>query len=271
MASNRYRKAPDKTPKHWHLCEPDDVELGDVLYVKFEGNDWYFGQVVNLDAVREDDGLGSQDGRIITADVAFSDGEFEKGLALSGPESHAFFRCDADYIASLPPLIKTVRSQAMLKAALFKRSYRVPTPKSEVKVQSPLLILPDVTCCTALDSEQVGSLGGSFVVLEAAFGDAFVPPLCLAFTETAAGNVESIFVSIATATSVEVSARNGSGFSFAPTALVGFKLEFTGQSSAQRKLALAQDSAKKIPALYIVPLSTIVRRLSLNSLLWDEN
>ena len=106
----------------------------------------------------------------LQVDVIFSDGDFQERLPLTGDERHAFLRATTERATFLEPLLTTVRTQTMLKEALWHkaRPYR---STGIAKVEAPLLIIPDVHVCHAFNSDQAGALGGSAVVVAAEAND----------------------------------------------------------------------------------------------------
>ena len=125
-------------------------------------------------------------------DVIFSDGDFQERLPLTGDQRHAFLRATTEKATLLEPLLRTVRTQSMLKEALWHkaRPYR---STGIAKVEAPLLIIPDVHVCNAFNPDQAGALGGSAVVVAAEADDCS----SIIFTESAAGKPDAMFIPIA--------------------------------------------------------------------------
>ena len=146
-------------------------------------------------------------------DILFADGELHQGLPLTGDERHAFLRATKNKEMSLPPLLKTVATQAVLKNALWHKGLPY-YDKANSKVEAPLFIIPDVQVCNAFTSAQAGSLGGSAIVVAAdhdILGSIF-------FTENASGHPDSMFVPITSNYGYEP-AENASGVSFVRTSV----------------------------------------------------
>jgi hypothetical protein len=235
------------------------VDKSDILSVKF-GSDFYEGEVLEVFV----DYADGQETQSVQVDMVFSDGELHQHLPLTGVERHAFMRATDEKVAALPPLLNTARTKTALKQALWYKGEDFDSTRMSMKVDAPILIIPDVHACSAFTSDQAGSLGGISVVLSAQGSPRL---LDVVFTTTSGGNPDAMFVPIASAFAYGP-AKTPSGVSFAPTSVIGFKLDFVGQTPSKRTFALIGDDDK--PAangakakLFVVPISTIKSSLSL--------